>query len=640
MPQCQAGAAALLRSLFLAGLLGHGLFSEGFHPHCTTDFATELVCHWNMVAATNCTHEVRLLYAQEDSPHRVEDAPLPSVCIPENERGSDSTPQCICSISRTEFRRTWFFLALEVNGTRTGPMAKMEADKIVKPRPLVNLTADTKKSDSVVLTWAWDAVYAKDNDLHLDSPTYDIAYWPEGQQEKRSSHQMTDPEKQSYPIFVQRLSPGPYVASVRVRIDHLESFWSDWSNPCKFHVESRGDKLWLLILWLCALVMAVIFASYYCVARLKRNWWDSIPNPAKSKVTEDMTRKPLSAAKKIRALEEGKAPLSDRQGRDYENFPGSLGAAASPGPATGQQILQHGGAGTRLEVFLTPEVTLVESPVMICSHPSTNKAKGPEREVQAATVSPHEDAMASLFMKILDCEFNTAEDNDGNPFEQPTAPDQSLGCPLSALAFLPETTMGSGVPQMESLGSKCGYQSCLRNDAAPWEVKPALELQHIPSSSALSLHKSEGSVATTAQLSGYRCLGNLLSQPMAGSMQEWEPQLFPSEADQGQPWDSDSGGCSLESVFPESSLWLSSCEAATAPDFQLQQQAHPGATYQNIPLKPGAVSCLAVPLPAGYQSFSSALQKSTADAQQDESSLGLASPYKPFLSISHGWCPS
>lgn len=53
---------------------------------------------------------------------------------------------------------------------------------------------------------------------------------------KRSSHQMTDPEKQSYPIFVQRLSPGPYVASVRVRIDHLESFWSDWSNPCKFHV--------------------------------------------------------------------------------------------------------------------------------------------------------------------------------------------------------------------------------------------------------------------------------------------------------------------------------------------------------------------------------------------------------------------
>ncbi|XP_066496878.1 interleukin-4 receptor subunit alpha [Tiliqua scincoides] len=627
----QAGAAVLLRSLFFfLGLLDHIVPSEGFQPNCTTDFATELVCGWSVDVATNCTREVRLLYAQENSQHRDEEAPLPSVCIPEYQQGSDLT-QCTCSIPGKKFGGTSFFLALEVNGTRTGPMAKVDADNFVKPRPLVNLTADTNRRHSVVLTWAWDAVYTQESDLHIQAPTYQVNYWLEGQREKGYSDET---QKQSYEIFVQRLSPGPYTAIVRFKSELFNSFWSEWSTPCKFHVESRDsskDKLWPLVLWLCAVVMAVILASYLCFARLKRSWWDSIPNPAKSKVTEDMTWKPLSAARKTHMVGEGKTPLCDQRGRDYENFPGSFGATASPGPASRQQILQRGGYGTRPEAFLTPEVTLVESPLMICSPVSADKAEGPDREALADAAPLQEDAVASLFLKILDCKFSTVEEEPGS------FSDQASHHLLSALGFLPETA------RKESLDSKRGYRSSLLEGAAPWGVSSALQQQHILSSSVLSLPKEslnavlplttqqgEGSAAAVAQLSGYRCLGSLLSQPTAGPSQEWEPHLFPPEADQGQPWAGSSGHCSLESVFLQSSPWLSSCKVAAALNFQ---QAGPGAAYQNVPGKPGPISCLAEPLPSGYQSFSSAVHNGTAGTQQDHGCLGLSSPYKTFLSV-------
>lgn len=51
------------------------------------------------------------------------------MCIPEDERGSALAPQCHCRIPGTDFRRAWFFLALEVNGTGAGLEALVKAEQ-------------------------------------------------------------------------------------------------------------------------------------------------------------------------------------------------------------------------------------------------------------------------------------------------------------------------------------------------------------------------------------------------------------------------------------------------------------------------------------------------------------------------------
>ncbi|KAJ6653904.1 hypothetical protein lerEdw1_007662 [Lerista edwardsae] len=261
------GAAGLLLCL-----LCHLVPLEGFRPNCTTDYATELVCLWSVGAATGCSRGVRLRYAREPSPRRDDDGPL-------------------CRIPGTDFRRTWFFMALEVNGTGAGAVARVKAEEQVKPRRLVNLTADTGRSHSVVLAWQWDAVYTQEQkeDLLLSSPTYQVAHWPAGQRDKGITHET---KEQRYEIFVSRLSPGLHAASVRFRLLHFGNIWSEWSTPCKFPVGSASRPDSGDVLWMCAVVMAAILASYLCFARLKRSWWDRIPDPAKSKVTGDVMAKP------------------------------------------------------------------------------------------------------------------------------------------------------------------------------------------------------------------------------------------------------------------------------------------------------------------------------------------------------------
>lgn len=313
--------------------------------------------------------------------------------------------------------------------------------------------------------------------------------------------------------------------------------------------------------------------------------------------------------------------------RDYENFPGALW----PGSATlsaREELLRHGGPGPRLHSLLTPEVPLLESPLVVCSRVLASKVEGPEGEVPAEAAPTHQDAMASLFLQILDCDFRTAEEDPGGQ-KWPPALDQGPALLRSPRFLLLEPSLGSRAA--EEGASPGSYRSFLVESEAPWGASLALQQQQQqPDPSSPTPQQGGGSPAKvpTALLSGYRGLDSLLPQPMASLGPGWEPEGGQRQSPAGDP-----EGLGPAPALSGGAPWPSSCEAAAAAalDFPLQQKGAPGAAYQNLLRKPGAILC---PLVPGYQSFSSALQGGMASsAQQDRVCLGLASHYKPFLTV-------
>ncbi|XP_033022951.1 interleukin-4 receptor subunit alpha [Lacerta agilis] len=275
----------LLLSVFLACSLWHTVSSKDIQPSCLTDYESEVACHWEVDASTDCPKEFLLRVATTHAVY----GPGPSwVCSPKNKRGQDATPKCTCTIRSKVLHNNKYHFSLEANEKEIWKWTNVDLDDIVKPRPLVNLTVN-RKDDSYIFTWADD--YKEGNVLHENPETdYEVAYWPINQMDKLRKH-IT--HSFHYKIFDEDLMPRTtYVAKVRQSIVSYGGIWSDWSAEYtwKNDIEpSPGSILWIFIPLLCVFIMALATFSFFCVTRVKKGWWDQIPNPAKSKVAAGVT---------------------------------------------------------------------------------------------------------------------------------------------------------------------------------------------------------------------------------------------------------------------------------------------------------------------------------------------------------------
>ncbi|XP_060138826.1 interleukin-4 receptor subunit alpha [Zootoca vivipara] len=396
----------LLLSVFLVCSLWHNVSSKDIQPSCLTDYESEVVCHWEVDASTDCPKEFLLRVATTHALY----GPGPSwVCSPKNKRGLDVTPKCTCSI-RSEVLRTYkYHFSLEAE--KEIWKKSVDPDDIVKPRPLVNLTVK-RTDDSYIFTWADD--YKEGNLLHENPETvYEVAYWPINQTEKIHEH-IT--QGFHHKIFDDNLMPGAtYVAKVRQRIALFGDTWSDWSAEYtwKNDIEpSSGSFLWIFIPLLCVFIMALATFSFFCVTRVKKGWWDQIPNPAKSKVAAGVT------------------------------------AAVAP----------FGNVG-------------LEHPVHI--HSCIASAKSETRKEEDCQV-PHEDAVAKLFRDLLSGDLSSG--GTGILDEHPLLKDQALGHMQSVFSFSQDAPLDKHRGVLETSSEPVYHNTSTETVASSQPSSAALEL--------------------------------------------------------------------------------------------------------------------------------------------------------------------
>ncbi|XP_008120061.2 interleukin-4 receptor subunit alpha [Anolis carolinensis] len=580
-------------SLFL--LLFHTASSSTLAPFCHTDFLTALACSWEAPPSSDCD-DFRLLLTQK---HHREN----QTCVPAREDG-----RCRCLFPRKEFRLVKFHLKLE---QRDGPRWKsawetvQHAENIVKPRPMVNLMV-TKQDLSFRLSWQWD--YPKDSPLVTATAYFWVSYWPKGQPEKAIN---TTVQKPTYDIFADRLQPASdYVASVQVKLEYWGDLWSDWSQPCEWHNDfESGEELWKLVLWSCIPIVAMILTCYLCFARVKRDWWDRIPSPAKSKMAESMATFP--PGKRIPCKEKTLLPGPSK--------------GNGKGPQSVPPVLHEVDPGPKPKAFLMPEVAVVESPLMVCSRVAETKTEGllKEEQEEEELIPPHQDAVAGLFRDLLDGGFGSGE---ARVLELPAPEEKGAqrGFPLeaspgsgfqdSANAGAMGSLTGPGHPVEQScapLGSPFPPQGPGNGRICPWLEGPA----------AL----------------GYRSISSLVPQMSANSSHEEEEEEEEEEegrvAEDLGPHSSLARQCGplpgLQSAFPAdlSALWLPT--AALEPS---KERDPDHLTWEAPAGKAEDPPCPATSLLSGYRSFTSALQDSSP--AQDGSALALLpGPYQPLMAL-------
>ncbi|XP_070617067.1 interleukin-4 receptor subunit alpha [Erythrolamprus reginae] len=362
----------------LLGLLWQLASSKNVQPTCNNDFDTQLVCHWNVDAVTNCTAEFRLLYQ-----YSTNFSGQLQECHLKNEQGQDAASRCVCVIPEKKFKNVKYNISLawmENDGKTVWSNRTLDMVSIVKPKPLIHLRVEKKKEDrTFILTWKRNYTEI----FRSSSAAYQVAYWPKNHTEQK----IIVPEDSSrHTIFADKLRPdSTYEASVRYQLKLWGKIWSEWSAPCEWHndFEPSSKKIsWKYVVCLCVITtICLIVFCYLFFLWMKKKWWDVIPSPRKSKMAEEIT-----AGKWFRIF--GK----------METVP-----CRRPFPSKAGADLPHQPLSVNREPFLIPEeVSLSEGSLTTDGSARGLKPGSPEEEAEEkAEQAPHEGAVAGLFRDLL-----------------------------------------------------------------------------------------------------------------------------------------------------------------------------------------------------------------------------------------------
>ncbi|XP_027681932.2 interleukin-4 receptor subunit alpha isoform X2 [Chelonia mydas] len=399
---------------------------------CFTDYARELSCHWEAAAQTNCSKEFRLYYKKEIL------STVYNTCIPETGKGSsmNSVSNCICIILPEYFTAGLaYHLALQANGTVLWNDT-VEVAYIVKPRPPTNLTIEKGENGNFYVL-RWIESYSAADMLYGEQVIYEVKYWNKQNPEEEFVEQLPY-QTTHFEIRATQLKQG-YDYLVRVRRNYTGSYstnWSDWSNAVEFHSDygvTLEDSLQRIVLISCMLITALILICYFCFAIVKREWWDQIPNPAKSHlVVKNVKGAQISVWRKMLSTDEIKAPFYDVKQTHMEHqlsCKNCLAKYAQGQTLKGKDNVKSGEKpGSCLnkcgewfpeeyEAVLIPEITLIEDSLEICEFSRNTETENHEDNLGEILLCPpcessansfiehtqHNDALADMFIKLLEC---------------------------------------------------------------------------------------------------------------------------------------------------------------------------------------------------------------------------------------------
>ncbi|XP_061205042.1 interleukin-4 receptor subunit alpha [Neopsephotus bourkii] len=383
---------------------------------CFTDYDRELVCHWKVPAHLNCSKEFLLYY-------RKELFSLPnSVCVPKN--GKESL-RCTCTICPDYFvSGLTYILALQYNGTDMWNYSVTPA-LVVKPRAPQNLAVE--KAENGNFNLSWEESYSPPSMLSGQPVIHEVKYWRK-QHPTEVFVKAINYQAKSFEITASSLRRGyDYVATVRCNYTDYPAYWSEWSEEVEFYYEYRvtaEDILQMAVPVSCILIVALSVVCYFCFTRVKKEWWDQIPNPAKSHLVVKNVKFPV-----LCYIDEIKLPFHDLKQNHTEkeiSCKNCLAQILSSQNFKGKHNTRNVGKSCSCHksrerfpkgssAVLTPETVLVDDLIGIGGCLTDIEAEHQQEtsdhiavfEPSESSVSAfrehteHNDALASMFIKLV-----------------------------------------------------------------------------------------------------------------------------------------------------------------------------------------------------------------------------------------------
>ncbi|XP_074914422.1 interleukin-4 receptor subunit alpha isoform X1 [Buteo buteo] len=384
---------------------------------CFSDYDKELVCHWEVTAQTNCSKEFLLYYSQEHF-HQI------NTCVPENRKDSS---RCTCTIWPDCFvSGLTYNLTLQFNGTDMWNYSVTPA-LVVKPRAPQNLAIEKVENGNFILSW--EESYSPHSMLSGEPVIYEVKYWRK-QHPTEVSVKAINYQAKSFEITASSLRRGyDYVASVRCNYTNYPASWSEWSEEVEFHYDyqvTAEDILQMAVPVSCILIMAVSVTCYFCFTKVKKEWWDQIPNPAKSHLVVKNVKFSV-----LCYIDEIKFPFHDLKQSHMENQISCKNCLAQSNIRNVEKSSScHSKPGDWFpkgsSAVLTPETILVEESVEICECLTDIEAESQEETSDQITMfepcessvsafrehTEHNDALASMFIELLADENNVQDNKD------------------------------------------------------------------------------------------------------------------------------------------------------------------------------------------------------------------------------------
>ncbi|XP_072791917.1 interleukin-4 receptor subunit alpha isoform X2 [Taeniopygia guttata] len=155
----------------------------------------------------------------------------------------------------------------------------------LKPRAPKNLAIE--KAENGNFNLSWEESYSHPSFLSGQPVIYEVKYWRK-QHPTEISVKAINYQANSFEITASSLKRGyDYVASLRCNYVDYPAYWSEWSEEVEFHYDYQvkaEDILQMAVPTSCILIMAGSIICYFCFTKMKKEWWDQIPNPGKSQL--------------------------------------------------------------------------------------------------------------------------------------------------------------------------------------------------------------------------------------------------------------------------------------------------------------------------------------------------------------------
>uniref|UniRef100_A0A452TJ97 Interleukin-4 receptor subunit alpha n=1 Tax=Ursus maritimus TaxID=29073 RepID=A0A452TJ97_URSMA len=299
MGQLCSGLTFPVSCLILVCVAGSGSVKVLQEPSCFSDYVSTSVCQWEMDGPTNCSAELRLSYQLDfmGSENRT--------CVPENQEGA----VCSCSMLMDDVVNADVYQLDLWAGKQRLWGGSFQPSKHVKPRPPGNLTVHPNVSHTWLLMWT--NPYPTENHLYSEL-TYMVNISNENDPMDFKVYNVTYMGPTLRVAASTLKSGASYSARVRAWAQSYNSLWSEWSPSTTWlnYYEPWEQHLPLGISISCLVILAICLSCYVSIIRIKKGWWDQIPNPAHSPLVAIVIQDPQVSlwGKRSRGQESAKCP--------------------------------------------------------------------------------------------------------------------------------------------------------------------------------------------------------------------------------------------------------------------------------------------------------------------------------------------
>ncbi|XP_059934129.1 interleukin-4 receptor subunit alpha isoform X2 [Mesoplodon densirostris] len=241
-------------------------------PTCFSDYVNISTCEWEMAQPTNCRAELRLFY-QLKFPYFEN-----HTCVPENRAGA----VCMCHMHMDNVVSVDTYQLDLWAGERLLWKSSFKPSEHVKPLAPRNLTVHANTSRTWLLTWS--NPYPPENHLYSEL-TYLVNISNENDPTDFKIYNVTYMGPTLRFAASTLKSGASYSAQVKAWAQSYNSTWSEWSPSVKwlnYYEATLEQRLPLGVSISCVVILAVCLSCYVSIIKIKKEWWDQIPNPAHS----------------------------------------------------------------------------------------------------------------------------------------------------------------------------------------------------------------------------------------------------------------------------------------------------------------------------------------------------------------------